>query len=390
MGDNADVLELIQDVDRWNSETMTSMLSSKKKGGSAPSKAQQPDALLDLPSSIWDEFEEANCAQAACSAKRGNAGAAMPCTNRPSVIFCADCQQESRMEDAGFFVCTLCGDVGVSFVDDTPEWRYYGQDDSKGGDPSRCGISSNYLMPESSIGTVISTRYGESFKMRQARQYHSWNVMDYRGRNLYRIFDKLQTQSQKHGINYIIIEHAKQLYKTISTHQLFRGQNKEGLIADCVYRACKDKGVPRSIKEIAVIFGLEEHVMTKGNRCFTSVWNRIQNTNASQLPPQSNQSMLLSNPSDYIERFCSPLNISSAVLQDCLRVAKLVETSRLVPDNTAPSIAAAVLFYTVSAHKLPISKEDIAKASKKSEVTIGKCFKKLSQYDSHLRGCLGV
>ena len=303
--------------------------------------------------------------------------------------YCMECKSDTRTEDGGHLVCTNCGDIGLSLVDDTPEWRYYGQDDSKnGGDPSRCGVSSNYLMPESSIGTIISTRYGESYRMRQARQYHSWNVMDYRGRNLYRIFDKLQTQSQKYGINYIIIEHAKQLYKTISSHQLFRGQNKEGLIADCVYRACKDKGVPRSIKEISIIFGLSESVMTKGNRCFSSVWNRIQSEGTVPLPSQSNKPLHLSKPSDYIERFCSPLRLQSNVLCDCVAVARYVETNRLVPDNTAPSIAAAVIYYVVSKYQLDVSKEDIAKASKKSEVTIGKCYKKLLQYDGHLKICM--
>ena len=56
--------------------------------------------------------------------------------------------------------------------------------------------------------------------------------------------------------------------------------------------------------------------------------------------------------------------------------------------NTAPSIAAAVLYYVATVHKLPITKEDVSKTSKKSEVTIGKCFKKLMQYDLHLRGAI--
>ena len=183
----------------------------------------------------------------------------------------------------------------------------------------------------------------------------------------------------------MIIEHAKQLFKTVDEHQLFRGQNKEGLIADCVYRACKDKGVPRSIKEIAVIFGINEQVMTKGNRCFTKVWNKMQNDTSVHLPPQSNRPMCLSQPTDYVERFCSPLRIEPTAVAACMAVARTVQNSRLVSDNTAPSVAAAVIFYVVSARGLSVTKEDIARASKKSEVTIGKCYKKLLLYDEHLR-----
>jgi transcription initiation factor TFIIB len=369
---------MIEQLDAWNLESVMK----------AAEPAAEPEPLAPPACSIFENFEAEYTRACEREGKRADASGGADYAPQAAMRYCGDCETESRLEDGGHYVCTGCGDIGQPVVDDTPEWRYYGQDDSKGGDPSRCGISSNYLMPESSIGTVISTRYGESYRMRQARQYHSWNVMDYRGRNLYRIFDKLQTHSQKHGINYIIIEHAKQLYKTINAHQLFRGQNKEGLIADCVYRACKDKGVPRSIKEIAIIFGLEEHVMTKGNRCFTSVWNRIQSDESVHLPPQANHSLRLSSPSDYIERFCSPLRLPAQALRDCLCVAQVVEVNRLVPDNTAPSIAAAVVYYVITAHELPISKEDIAKASKKSEVTIGKCFKKLSLYDKQLRACM--
>lgn len=373
-----DVSDMIQQLHMWNVDSMQHPLESGNDTKCPPPPSIDP---------CDQYFTEWQTTEASSPSSRSPPTTSVPdCTNE---VYCLECQTESRVLDAGHLTCRTCGDVGQAFVDASAEWRFFGgADDSKAGDPSRCGISSNYLNPEGGIGTVISARYGESYRMRQARQYHSWSVMDYRGRNLYKIFDKLQTQSQKHGINYIIIEHAKQLYKTIAEHQLFRGQNKEGLIADCVYRACKDKGVPRSIKEIAIIFGIEEHVMTKGNRCFTTVWNRIQNDATIHLPPQSNRSMYLACPADYIERFCSPLHMAAHVVKDCLTIAKLVETGRLVSDNTAPSIAAAIIFYVVTIHKLEISKEDISKSSKKSEVTIGKCYKKLVVYDMHLRSAL--
>jgi len=365
MNSENDISTMIESMQYWNSENM-----------------QKNPTKVEIPSEIENDYSKY------MTADWLNTDQSSSEKESSSEMYCTDCKMESRIIDLGYLTCTICGDMGKQYVDASPEWRFFGGDEMKSGDPSRCGISSNYLLPEGSIGTVISAKYGESFRMRQARQYHSWSVMDYKGRNLYKIFDKLQAQSQKHGINYIIIEHAKQLYKTIAEHQLFRGQNKEGLIADCVYRACKDKGVPRSIKEIAYIFGIEEHVMTKGNRCFTSVWNRIQHDSTIHLPPQSNCTSYLSTPSDYIERFCSPLNISLHIIQECIIIANLVEKERLVSDNTAPSIAAAIIFYIITSHKLPISKEDIAKSSKKSEVTIGKCFKKLMMYDPHLKAHL--
>jgi transcription initiation factor TFIIB len=295
-------------------------------------------------------------------------------------FWCEHCNKESRHPVDGYMVCIECGDYGVMCIDSGAEWRFYGQEDSKSRDPCRCGVSSNFLIPDSSIGTIISTKYGESYKMRHARRYHSWNSLNYKGRNLYSIFEKLQRNASKHGINAMISEHAKQLYKTITDTRLFRGDNKQGLIAFCVYRACKDKNVPRSIKEIATIFNIDEQVMTKGNRCFSNVWNDITESKKKRNPVQN-----LSKPIHYIERFCSRLRLPEQIVKRIKCIAENVHNQRLVADNTASSIAAAIIYLVAIMCNLSLSKEEISIASKISEVTIGKCFKKLQIYQEHFK-----
>ena len=54
--------------------------------------------------------------------------------------------------------CKECGEI-ISNILEEPEWRYYGSDDTKSSDPTRCGMPVNILLPKSSVGTVISKRF---------------------------------------------------------------------------------------------------------------------------------------------------------------------------------------------------------------------------------------
>ena len=47
-------------------------------------------------------------------------------------------------------------------ISDKPEWRYYGADDTKSGDPTRCGMPVNLLLPDSSVGSIILNQYSNS------------------------------------------------------------------------------------------------------------------------------------------------------------------------------------------------------------------------------------
>ena len=51
--------------------------------------------------------------------------------------------------------CKVCSNI-ISNIVDNPEWRYYGNVDTKSSDPTRCGMPVNTLLPESSVGSSIS------------------------------------------------------------------------------------------------------------------------------------------------------------------------------------------------------------------------------------------
>ena len=83
-------------------------------------------------------------------------------------------------------------------------------------------------------------------------------------RSIYKVFLEIQNVCNRHNIPSKIINEAKSIYKIVSTTKISRGTNREGIIASCVYFACKECDVPRSSKEIADMFGITSNIMTKG------------------------------------------------------------------------------------------------------------------------------
>lgn len=303
--------------------------------------------------------------------------------------WCKFCQMESCDNEDGLRVCKNCGTIYGCCLDNSAEWRFYSNDDQKSGDPSRCGLPSNYLVPDSNMGSIIGCRIGESYYMKRIRQFHSWNSMNYNGRNLYRIFEFITVKAEAHGIPHMIIEHAKMLYKKVTDNQLFRGSNKEGLMAICIHKACQDKHVPRSVKEIATIFDIDDHTMTKGNRCFDKVMSFLDREELQkadeipfELPVNEDEDENYSRPLNYVERFSSRLQIPSDVYDKIVNVTEFFEKNKLVLDNVPASIAASIIYLVVCLLELNISKTEISKASQISEVTIGKCYKKLLKYQN--------
>ena len=78
------------------------------------------------------------------------------------------------------------------------------------------------------------------------------------------------------------------------------------------------------------------------------------------------------------------MSLQQDTIQLVKRVAVAVHENGLIVDNGAPSIAAAIIYMVIERKKLPYTKEHVKKASQMSEVTIGKCHKKLLVFKSIL------
>ena len=283
---------------------------------------------------------------------------------------CCEKKENYLIED-DIIKCKVCLNT-ISNISSNPEWRYYGTSDNKSGDPTRCGMPVNTLLPESSVGSTVSYKTNTK-TMNQIRKYQQWNGMPYKERSLYKVFLTIQEICTKHNLPNIIINEAKSLYKITSSTKISRGSNRNGIIAACVYFSCKLCHVPRSSKEIAEMFSIDSTVMTKGvKKC-----QEIINMNKKYKLRLNNTTSI--KPHDFIERFCNKLNISQQDMKIIQKICDISVKNNIICENTPQSIAAGCIFYFSKLKNLPITKKEISLICIISEVTINKCSKKLEE-----------
>lgn len=266
-------------------------------------------------------------------------------------------------------ICKNCSAIMGKVIDNGAEWRYYGFDDNKNGDPSRCGLPTNYLLPKSSLGSMIGFNYRDNIDIRRARMFQMWNSMTYDERTLLAVFNKITNTALNNGIPQKIIDDAKVLYKNASKKKISRGENKEGLIASCIYHSCLLNDIPRSAKEIAKMFDINPVVLNRGNSRFQSLL-------------QIN--VISSSPQDFIRRYCTQLNMSIEDIAKCKKLVQFLEDNEIMNDNAPTSSCASILYYYNQRKNLGYSKKQFVEICGVSEVTVIKGYKLICKYDKFI------
>lgn len=288
---------------------------------------------------------------------------------------CECCNEILRITDEGFIACQnkTCGIIYKDIVDQSAEWRYYGADDSNTNDPTRCGLPINPLLKESSYGCKVLCLNNSSYEMRKIRRYTDWQSMPYKEKSQYDEFQKIGILAHNSGIPKLIIDDAIIYHKKISEAKTFRGFNRDGIIAATIYISCRINGYPRTAKEIATIFKLDNTSATKGCKNAITIINELEENTANN----EKTSFCKTTPLSFIERYCSKLGINSELTTVCKFIATYIQNKNLIPENTPHSIAAGIVFYVSVICNLNITKKSINVISEISEVTINKCYKKL-------------
>ena len=282
---------------------------------------------------------------------------------------CRECNiiTNFKIED-GYKWCSLCGENNGIFIDASPEWRYYGSEDSKSGDPTRCGMPVNNLLSNMSCGTMISSK-GNSPEVKRLRTIHKYITSNYNDRAILSIFENLNIIASNNNINTMIVDQAKKIYKDIRDIKISRGINRDALIATCLMASLNINNVSRSQKEIAEIFNINQSHITQGRKKLLELNNFIKNNLIYDIN--------ITTPENFIPRFCSSLNIENKYIDLMKLISKKVQKLPDISENTPPAIASGIIYFICYLCKLNVTKKNISNVCKISEVTINKCFKKL-------------
>lgn len=295
---------------------------------------------------------------------------------------CDCCDSALFVTDEGFLACTntTCGVIYTDMIDQGAEWRFYGADDNQGSDPTRCGMPTNPLLKESSIGCKVLCPPKSSYEMRKIRRYNEWHSMPYKEKSQHDESQRIMLLANQAGISKCIIDDAKRYHQKLSEAKSFRGLNREGIIAATIYISARLNNCPRTAKEIATIFHLDNTSATKGCKNATSIINELE------LDMNNEDKTVLCNttPVSFIERYCSKLNINNELTKLCKFIALRIDKNNLIPENTPHSIAAGIVYFVSQEFNLNVSKKSVNMVSEISEVTINKCHKKLETMKDQL------
>lgn len=363
---------------------MRDMLALYKRGKRvAPGVSAKGGSLHPCPEEgewVDTNVEAKRCAERIQSLVE--ASHAHTCTEAVEISkVCTACGSDVALSEMNFFVCTntKCAAIYTRSIDASAEWRFYNSDDNQhGSDPARCGMPTNPLLHESSFACSVAATRGMSFNMRRIKKYTEWQSMPYREKARYDEFQTINIRANHAGLPKIIIDYAQYIHKRISDIQKFRGINRDGIIAASIYISCRKNEYPRTAKEIATIFVLDNTSATRGCKNAMNIMNELDiHTNEDTVYCDAT-------PAIFIERYCSKLDLSHELTMVSKFVALKIEKMNVIPENTPNSLAAGIIYLVATVCGTGVGKRDVHRVSDISEVTINKCYKKLLHYQDTL------
>lgn len=292
---------------------------------------------------------------------------------------CPYCGRYELHVDDGVIVCSSCYRECGEVIDNAAEWRTYSED-HRTSDPVRCGSSVNPLLVESSYGT--SFNFSRNLYLNHLKQMNDWQSMPYHERSLKIVFDRLSQSGSNNGLTPNIVEFSHKLFAEVSKKQntdgdtkLSRGDLRDGLIAACLFYACKEYEVSRSPQEIGKICNVNASDVTRGIKLFCDLMNKSNSINTNSH---------ITKYSDFIERYCNNLGIDSNKTGEIMNLGEKVDNLRILTKNTPQAMACGCIFFIITMHNLNISKSTIAEKCGISVPTITKSYEKLLPFTAKL------
>lgn len=293
-------------------------------------------------------------------------------------MYCNICKTHTIETIDGYLTCTNCGRVKFDkIIDHSYEWRYYHHEDSRGADPSRCGMPTSTLVPNSSLSTVIG---GKNSYITRLQGYLS---TDHKERDLIKVCSDIENKCLRYGTSKAIINKAQFYFKDIKDlmdefDDIKRSNNRDGLIGACLYNAYKNFGCPKRTRDIALIMGINEKYITNGIKIFGEIFDKKKIT----IKTRSSNAM------DFVASFCSKLDLNERLTDLVRKIVKKMIKYKVAMDHASESQTAGALWYVIKkcGYEKSRPKSIIAERVNVSEVTISRAYDKIRMVDEGKKG----
>ncbi|MFW9899040.1 MAG: transcription initiation factor IIB family protein [Candidatus Thorarchaeota archaeon] len=277
------------------------------------------------------------------------------------VNFCPECKGKIiSLHDKGEVVCGQCGLVIRERVVDiyhSGKRAFTKQEKEK---RERTGSPISILLPDMGLSTVIDKNNIKNPDLKRAAKWNS--RMTWEKRNML----IATTELKRIGSNLNLPDHIKKsairLYKGAFKKKLLRGRSINGMVAACLYFACREKKIPRTLQEI-----LDETSVNAKNvrRCYRTLIREL------------NLKVPSTDPISLIPRFIADLNLDADIEKTTINILKTFILKFSTSGKDPKGLCAGALYLVCKIRNKRVSQKEIANLVGVTEVTLRSRYKEL-------------
>ena len=280
---------------------------------------------------------------------------------------CPECESDDLVSsaDGGEIVCNDCGLViEEENIDRGPEWRAFNHSERQ--NKSRVGAPTTQTMHDKGLTTQIDWKdkdaYGQSLSSEKRSQMHrlrKWQerirTKDAGERNLQFALSEIDRMASALGVPRSVREVASVIYRRALNEDLIRGRSIEGVATSCLYAACRQEGIPRSLEEVSDVSRVEQKEIGRTYR---------------YVAQELSLKMEPVDPKQYVPRFASDLGLSEEVQSKANEIIDETAEKGLLSGKSPTGYAAAAIYAASLLCNEKKTQREVADVAQVTEVTI--------------------
>ena len=288
---------------------------------------------------------------------------------------CPSCGQNKVVTDdkIGELYCTYCGFViSENMVDMDAEYHSFSNDTKN---KIRVGDRTSLLLHDMGLSTIIgkpnqdvtgkpiSNMMKESFR-RLRRQNNRAQINSSLERNYVQAFSDMNNMKIKLALSDPIIETAAYRYRKAVEKGLTRGRTIKAMVGACIYLACRNAEISRSLHDIATSINISKKDLKK---CYKSLLMEFEII----VPPP--------NPLSSVSKIGNIVGLSEKTKRQAMVILEKERDLGGLAGKDPNALTAAVLYVVGRAHGEIKSQRKISSAAGVTEVTIRNRIRGLSK-----------
>ena len=279
---------------------------------------------------------------------------------------CPSCNKNELITDdsSGETFCKTCGIVVSEGSEASgPEWRSFAND---GVDKSRTGAGTSISIHDMGLSTVIGAvnkdATGKPLSSAMKQVFDRIRTWDSRSqahtstdKNLRQALSEMDKLKDKLSLTDIVIEKAAYIYRKAMERKLVKGRSIQGLVAACVYAACRDTNTPRTLDNVADGINIRRKDVA---RCYRLVHRELD----LKIP--------VADPINNIPRIASVLELGEKIKRKAAAILRKAKDAGIVAGKDPTGLAAAALYLACITEGGNKTQKEVSVASGVTEVTI--------------------